>query len=90
MTTIDEILASNSPLNLDPDFDGGCPCAKLEGDGFSIDIHCWRTSRNCSCRNAGIHVYGIEGEMAKQVADHIMKNSGWPNVDWSVTNNLIK
>ena len=85
MTTIAEILASNSPLNLDPDFDGGCPCATLNGDDFTIYIHCWRTNRNCCCRHAGIHVSGIEYETAKQVVEHIIKNSGWPDVGWSVT-----
>jgi hypothetical protein len=34
----------------------GCLCAHLHMCRIEIDVHCWKTSRQCECRWAGIHI----------------------------------
>ena len=78
MTTVDEILASKNPLSLAVDFEGGCPCCLIEGDGFEVEVHCWRTNLNgCGCKYSGIHVQGLPSEVAQRVAEHVRDNNGW-------------
>ena len=78
VTTIDEILASANPLSLALDFEGGCPCCHMLGDGWEIDVHCWRVNLGgCACEHSGIHVSGLPADVAKRVAEHIRDHSGW-------------
>ena len=78
MTTVDEILASKNPLALAENFEGGCPCCDIEGDGFTVLAHCWRSTRNgCGCKYSGIHVQGLPADVAQRVAEHVRDNNGW-------------
>lgn len=40
-------------LNLDPSFDGSCPCAAFEVEGVKFEAHCWRLCERCEY--AGLH-----------------------------------
>lgn len=73
--TVEEILASETPMGLDPSFDGSCPCFLLEGDGFRIRGHCWRICKDC--RYSGIHISGLDFQTATAVGIHIARNNGW-------------
>jgi len=77
--SVQDVLDNDYPLSLDPDFDGFCPCAHIKGNGFSIDVHCWRSSFNgCCCEYSGIHVSGsIDDKQKILLAEHVRKNNGW-------------
>ena len=78
MTTVDEILASDNPLSLADDFEGGCPCCMVDGDCFEVYVHCWRNNLvGCECKYSGIHVRGLPADVGQRVAEHIRDNNGW-------------
>ena len=80
MTTVDEILASARPLSLvlEDDYDGACACCALMGDGWEVEVHCWRVNIDgCACEYSGIHVSGLPADVAQRVAEHIRDNNGW-------------
>ena len=89
MLTVEQILASDWPMGLNPDFDGACPCNVITGDGFEVETHCWRTSRwrngkKCTCQFSGVHVSGsIDHETKLKIAAHVRDNNGWAkHTDW--------
>lgn len=90
MVTVDQFLANEWPMGLDEGFDGGCPCCVVEGDGFKVETHCWRTGTfhegvKCACRWSGVHVSGLDGETARRVAQHMRDNNGWTeHTDWEI------
>ena len=86
MTSVDEILASEYPLTLDPDYEGCCPCAKIGvGDNASVRVHCWRVQCESGCKYSGVHVEGLDHETANKVAQHIIANNPWSTMtDWEV------
>lgn len=85
MHTFSEMMQHPRPVTLDPEYEGCCPCAHIQGKGFKVDIHCWRTSHDhCDCPFAGIHIKGLSSEDAHQLAEHIMDTIGWPCIDWTV------
>lgn len=90
--TADKLLSSNLPLSLaksangeGEDFDGSCPCCKIDGEGFTVYVHCWRSSCN-ECMYSGIHVSGkLDTDTKKKIAIHIRDNNGWTNsTDWNI------
>ena len=55
-------------LNLDPDFEGSCPCFWVrDGDAY-MHGHCWRTCQECEY--VGLHVHGISNAAAEAAARH--------------------
>lgn len=89
--TVIEILGSDHPLEFatDPNgqpFCGSCPCASIIGDGFVVEIHCWRSSCEHGCAFAGVHVKGSIGDDEKRkLAEHIRDHNGWTHhTEWSV------
>ena len=55
--------------------DNGCPCGKVQGDGYTIISHCWRT-RDC-CEYSGVHYSDDKGrEHAEKIADWIQEVYG--------------
>lgn len=75
------------PMEIDPEFDGSCPCSDIEGDGFTIKTHCWRTSRdNCDCEFSGIHVDGnIPDYKSIPLAFHVLAHNGWlDHTHWTI------
>ena len=78
MTTVADILASSHPLSLAADYDGCCPCCEIEGDGFTVLVHCWRAKPGgCDCEYSGIHVSGLPADVAQRVAKHVRDHNGW-------------
>ena len=86
MASVDEILASEHPLTLDPDYEGYCPCAKISvGDNASVRVHCWGAQCGYGCEYSGVHAEGIDHETADKVAQHIIANNPWSTMtDWEV------
>lgn len=86
MISVDEILASDHPLTLDPDYDGGCPCVDILIDRTaSVHVHCWRSICIHGCKYSGVHVHGLDHETAHKVAQHIIANNQWATTtDWEV------
>jgi len=86
MTSVDEILASEHPLTLDPDYEGCCPCADILIDSTtSVRVHCWRPKCEYGCKCSGVHVEGLDHETAHKVAQHIIANNPWATTtDWEV------
>lgn len=90
MVTVDQFLANEWPMQLDEDFDGACPCSVVEGEGFKVETHCWRTSTfydsvKCSCRWSGVHVSGLDAETGRKVAEHMRDHNGWTeHTDWEI------
>lgn len=84
--TVAQILAHDWPMSLDPGWDGCCPCCTLDGDGFTVEVHCWRTRIDgCGCKHSGIHVTGLERSQALAVATHIRDHNGWTDhTDWTI------
>ena len=90
----DELLASDWPMKYacaangtDEGYDGGCPCGLIHGEGFEVEVHCWRSGCSHGCQYSGIHVSGSldEGTLRK-IGEHIRENNGWTNhTDWNVT-----
>jgi hypothetical protein len=85
--TVEKILQSDWPMSFamnpseeDGAFDGGCFCAKIHGEGFEVETHCWRSSCEHGCNFSGIHVSGeICKEDKRKIANHIKENNGWTN-----------
>lgn len=76
MVTAEALLASESPLSFDPTYASSCPCARIEGDGFRIDVHCWRIG-HC-CRWSGVHVTGsLPKATLRKLGSHVKRNAGW-------------
>ena len=86
MTSVDEILANDYPLRLDPDYDGGCPCTDIWIDRTaSVHTHCWRVQCEYGCEYSGVHVNGLDHETAHKVAQHIISNNPWATTtEWEV------
>lgn len=83
MVTVEQVLASEFPLTLVEEFDGSCPCALILGKNFEINVHCWRVCQRCQW--SGVHVKGLELELAQKVAEHVRDNNGWTNhTDWTI------
>jgi hypothetical protein len=83
--SVEQFLEHEWPMGLDPDFDGCCPCATVEGEGFTVRTHCWRTSDGCKCQWSGVHVEGLDAETARRVAEHMRDNNGWTeHTDWAI------
>ena len=72
-----------SYLELDPRYDGGCPCAMFEVDGTLFEAHCWRVCP--TCRYAGLHYRGSE-ETALAVFADIKVD--WPSTEWTLVPSL--
>jgi len=73
MTSVDEILASEYPLTLDPDYEGYFPCARISiGDETHVCVHCWRAQCGEGCEYSGVHVKGLDHETTHKVAMHII------------------
>jgi len=85
--TIEKILQSEWPMSFamnpndeDGAFDGSCFCAKIKGQGFQVETHCWRSGCEHGCKFSGIHVSGkILKEDKLKIAKHIKENNGWTN-----------
>ena len=81
--TVDEFLASDWPYEFaigsngeNEDYDGGCLCCRIDGVGFLVEVHCWRSGM--CCEFSGIHVTGDIDDATKQkLAEHIRDNNGW-------------
>lgn len=95
----EKLLADNWPMSLarcpneeDGAFDGSCPCGRIEGDGFAVEFHCWRSKCSHGCEYSGIHVTGTIGiEEMKKIARHIRDNNGWTDrTDWTLTVNGVE
>ena len=86
MTSVEEILASEYPLTLDPDYEGCCPCADIFiSDKSGVRVHCWRSNCIYGCKYSGVHVEGLDHETANKVAQHIIANNPWSErTDWEV------
>lgn len=80
---VEEVLLHENPLQLDPAWDGGCPCATIEGAGFRIAVHCWRVGGGC-CEYSGVHVTGdLPEKLRLRMARHVAVCSGWwGHTDW--------
>ena len=91
MTTVDELLAHEYPLALGSNADGepfmgSCPCCHIKGDGFEVEVHCWRPGCEYGCPFSGIHVSGtIDRDTKQRIAEHIRDNNGWSeHTDWNI------
>lgn len=84
MISVADVLASEDPLGLDPEFDGSCPCATIQGEEFLIQAHCWRV--HPACEYSGIHVTGEIGHDVKVLlGNHVKDHNGWTDhTDWEV------
>lgn len=96
---VDELLTSDWPMKYasapngtDEGYDGSCPCGLIHGEGFEVDIHCWRTGCQHGCQYSGIHVSGTLDESTLQkIGEYIRDNNGWTNhTDWNVTCTLTE
>lgn len=90
----DELLASDWPMKyasaangMDEGYDGSCPCGLIHGEGFEVEVHCWRSGCQRGCQYSGIHVSGTLDETTlRKIGEHIRENNGWTNhTDWNVT-----
>lgn len=84
MHTFSEMMRHPNLARLDPDYEGCCPCTHIKGDGFDVEIHCWRTSHDCNCPYSGIHITGLDPDDARKLADHLIETIGWPGIEWTV------
>lgn len=96
MITHETILALAYPMAIarcpnpeDGAFDGSCPCGNIEGVGFYVEFHCWRSRCSHGCAFSGIHVDGtIDDAAMEAIARHIRDNNGWTDrTDWTLTVN---
>ena len=90
----DELLASDWPMKYacapngtDEGYDGSCPCGLIHGEGFEVEVHCWRSGCQHGCKYSGIHVNGtLDENTMRKIGEHIRENNGWTNhTDWNVT-----
>lgn len=86
MITAEQLLRSEWPMNLSEDYEGSCACCFIEGEGFSVRTHCWRTKVDCNCEYCGIHITGeLPQKKLLQIAKHIRNNNGWTDfTDWTI------
>lgn len=92
--TVSDLLASDWPFEFavsghvtEPEpFDGHCPCAYIHGNGFFVDVHCWRSACD-ECRYSGVHVTGeLDDDTKLRIAAHIRDNNGWSDAtEWNVS-----
>jgi hypothetical protein len=75
-----------APNGEDEPFDGSCPCGLIHGDGFEVEIHCWRSSCEHGCKYSGIHVGGaIDDATKRKIAEHIRDHNGWTTAtEWAL------
>lgn len=85
----EQLLAHDYPLALgmcpneeDGPFDGGCPCCNIHGQGFNVEVSCWRV-------NEGFSRIKVEGPLSEEtlwsIAEHIRDNNGWTDrTDWQI------
>ena len=59
--TLDTILERGF-WNMDPDYDGGCPCSSFTLDGIHFATHCWRVG--LCCQYSGLHIWRDNGDTA--------------------------
>lgn len=94
LVSVEELLESDYPMGLayqagEPAemFDGCCPCGWINGEGFRVDFHCWRSCCEHGCEYSGIHVTGTPCEATLwMIALHIRDNNGWADsTEWNVT-----
>ena len=87
--TAEELLAADHPLRYasaangtDEGFDGHCPCCLIHGEGFEVNVSCWRGNDGCS----SIEVSGSLGhDKLQEIAAHIRDNNGWSGTtDWEI------
>lgn len=85
MTTVADLLAHPAPLTLDPDYDGGCPCAVIWIDEAQVDVHCWRTC--LACEYSGIHVTGTLPESTRiEIAKYVRDHNPWTDgTHWTIS-----
>jgi hypothetical protein len=90
----DELLASDWPMKYasaangtDEGYEGSCPCGLIHGEGFEVEVHCWRSGCQHGCQYSGIHVSGtLDENLLRKIGEHIRENNGWTNhTDWNVT-----
>lgn len=89
---VEDILDTVNPyqfafVNNDEDekWDGACPCAVIVGEGFLVDVHCWR--KCCyDCQYSGVHVSGTISDTDKRmIGHHIINNNPWSEqTDWNL------
>lgn len=91
-----ELLAHDYPLALarspvpeDGEFDGFCPCATIRGEGFLVEMHCWRVRCEYGCPYSGIHISGtLDDSTLQRIAVHIRDRNVWSSsTDWRVVVN---
>jgi hypothetical protein len=76
-----DLSDAHALLVRDPDYDGSCPCFEISEAGFKVVGHCWRTRyEGCSCRYAGVHVWGPAWAAAKIKA--LLDDLEW--CDWTM------
>jgi hypothetical protein len=91
--TAEELLADLYPMrraigsNGDGEpWDGSCPCGIINGEGFVVEVHCWRASCEHGCKYSGVHVDGdIDRTTKERIAKHIIAKSGWSDsTEWNI------
>jgi hypothetical protein len=60
-------------LNDDGPFDGGCPCCLIHGDGFEVEVRCWRGDGRSHIAVSG----ALDIETRRRIAKHIRDHNGW-------------
>ena len=94
LVSVEEILTHPSPLGLgraangeDEGWDGSCPCCLIHGEGFEVEVHCWRRG-GCEhgCKYSGVHVSGTLDKATKlKIAECVRDNNGWTErTDWNI------
>ena len=68
-------------LALDPEFSGSCPCATVEIDGQTIQLHCWRVCERCEY--VGIHYEGAPGRAVAERIKPLMDGIDWYG-EWTI------
>lgn len=92
----DELLACDWPMKYACEPNGtnkgyllGCACCLIHGDGFDVEVHCWRSGCAHGCQYSGIHVKGrLDEATLLRIGHHIRDNNAWTNsTHWDVTAN---
>ena len=80
-----DVFQADNPLRLDEEHDGSCPCATIYGEGFHIEVHCWRCG-SC-CEYSGVHVTGtLPPSERRALGEYVRGHNPWTDhTDWSVS-----